>query len=299
MSDPAGSARPFPHVDGVRHRFVDAGGVRLHVAEAGAGEPLVMLHGWPQHWWVFRHQIPQLARRYHVICPDLRGFGWSDAPPGRYDKETLATDVLALLDALGIDGPVRIAGHDWGGWIGFLLCLRQPARFRRFLALNIAPPWVRLDPLALGAAARLWYQAALATPFLGEWLIRGPRRFLRAALTADSTRVVPRGEAELATYIEPLREPARARATVQLYRTFLLREFPAAMRGRYRTQRLTVPTLLLFGTRDFAISERLVVGSEWNADAMRIELVPDSGHFITEDRPELVTARALEFFAAA
>src|SRR6059058_6686702 len=99
------NAQEFPAVEGVEvtHRYVDIGGLRMHVAEAGEGEPLVMLHGWPQHWYLWRHQIPELSKRYRVICPDLRGFGWSDAPAGRYEKETLAADLIALLDALGLE----------------------------------------------------------------------------------------------------------------------------------------------------------------------------------------------------
>ena len=85
----------------------------------------MLLHGWPQHWYEWRHQIPVLAEHYRVICPDLRGFGWSDAPPGGYDKETLAADVVNLLDALGLDR-VKLIGHDWGGWVGFLLCIDPP-----------------------------------------------------------------------------------------------------------------------------------------------------------------------------
>ena len=78
---PRSESRPFPEVEGVQHRFIEAGGLRMHVAEAGQGDPLVLLHGWPQHWYEWRHQIPVLSQHYRVICPDLRGLGWSDAPP--------------------------------------------------------------------------------------------------------------------------------------------------------------------------------------------------------------------------
>jgi pimeloyl-ACP methyl ester carboxylesterase len=107
-------SRDLPHVDGVEHRFLELPGLRVHVAEAGEGEPLVMLHGWPQHWYEWRHLIPSLAKRYRVICPDLRGLGWTDAPPSGYEKEELASDVLALLELLGLDR-VKLVGHDWGG----------------------------------------------------------------------------------------------------------------------------------------------------------------------------------------
>src|SRR5215510_124422 len=111
-----------PEIEGVRHSYVDVPGVKLHVAEAGEGPPVLMLHGWPQHWWIWRKVIPDLARDHRVIAPDLRGFGWSEAPSGRYELQGFADDALALLDALDLD-QVNLIGHDWGGYAGFLLCL--------------------------------------------------------------------------------------------------------------------------------------------------------------------------------
>ena len=148
-----------PHVDGVGHRTVRARGLDFHVAEAGSGDDVVLcLHGWPQHWYEWRHLMPALADRHRVLALDLRGFGWSEAPRDGYEKENLADDVLAVLDALGIER-VKLVGHDWGGWIGFLLCLREPQRFQRYLALNILHPWLswRRDPSRMpGASPTSW-----------------------------------------------------------------------------------------------------------------------------------------------
>jgi pimeloyl-ACP methyl ester carboxylesterase len=119
--------RALPELGGVEHRFVDLPNLRMHVAEAGEGDPVVLLHGWPQNWWAWRRLIPPLAERFRVVCPDLRGFGWSDAPTGGYEKETLADDILQLLDALELRR-VRMIGHDVGGFVGFLTCLRAPER---------------------------------------------------------------------------------------------------------------------------------------------------------------------------
>src|SRR5262245_60995746 len=118
---------PLPELPGVAHRFADLRGVRVHYAEAGSGDPLVLQHGWPQHWWAWREVIGPLAERYRVICPDLRGCGWSSAPARGYDKATLAEDLLALLDALGLER-VRLIGHDWGAFAGYLACIRRPER---------------------------------------------------------------------------------------------------------------------------------------------------------------------------
>jgi pimeloyl-ACP methyl ester carboxylesterase len=285
---------PMPEVEGMRHRMVDAGGVRIHVAEAGSGAPVVLLHGWPQHWYAWRRVAPQLASDRRVICPDLRGFGWSDAPPGAYDKATLAEDMLTLLDALEVDRADLIA-HDWGAWIGFMLCLDHPERFAHYLALNIYTPWPEPpSPRLLWVTARLWYQVALATPVVGYGLIRHTS-FVRRLITAGAVHRAWTDE-DLEAFTAPLREPQRAEASVRLYRTFLLHELLPFVRGQFSGRRLTVPTLLLFGTRDLAIDHRAL--GEWrsHADQMEVELREDSGHFIAEELPDLVLDRARALF---
>lgn len=288
-------SRAMPHVDGVDHQYISTGTLRMHVALAGDPDapPLVLLHGWPQHWYLWREVIPMVADRYRVIAPDLRGFGWTDAPPGGYRKERMASDVLELLDVLGVSS-AKLVGHDWGGWIGFLLALRAPERFERYLALNIAPPFMppRADPSAARAAVRLWYQVVLAGP-LGAPLMRhgGADIVWRAGLRDPAAMdAVAR-----ASFTDAFREPARARASQLVYREFLLRELLPAMAGRYRRTRLTVPTHLLFGEEDDAIDTGLLSGTEPFCDDLKIELVPGVGHFIVDERPDLVVARIGSF----
>jgi pimeloyl-ACP methyl ester carboxylesterase len=285
-----------PHVDGVSHRQVRARGLDFHVAEAGSGEDVVLcLHGWPQHWDVWRHLMPALADRHRVLALDLRGFGWSDAPREGYEKENLAADVLAVLDALGIER-VKLVGHDWGGWIGFLLCLRAPERFERYLALNILHPWLSSPRAILPHAWRFTYQLVVMAPVVGYELHRRGR-FVPRVLVGGSARKEVWDEEAIAAFADNLAEPARARAAVQLYRTFQLRELPSILRGRYRERRLTVPTRMLFGVEDVVLRPELLEGYERHADDMEVELVRDSGHFIADERPELVAERARDFFA--
>jgi pimeloyl-ACP methyl ester carboxylesterase len=270
-------------------RSVSVRGASIHVREYGsAGEraPVVLLHGWPQHWYEWRHLIPELAERHRVLAVDLRGFGWSDAPPLGYEKEELASDILALLDALGIDR-VKLVGHDWGGWIGFLLCLRAPERFDRFLALGITHPWQSLGG-GWRDLPRFWYQQVIITPGLGYALHR-TGRFVRAALRS--------GVGGKTAFDDNLAEPARARACVRLYRSFNFRELLPVIRGRYMSQRLTVPTRLIVGTEDAVLSPRLITGWESHADDMSAEFIPGCGHFIADERPDLVAAEARALFA--
>jgi pimeloyl-ACP methyl ester carboxylesterase len=283
-----------PHVDGVSHRTVRARGLDFHVAEAGSGEDVVLcLHGWPQHWYEWRRLLPALAENHRVLALDLRGFGWSDAPRGGYAKENMATDVLAVLDALGLER-VKLVGHDWGGWIGFLLCLRAPQRFERFLALNVIPPWFNLRVI-FANAWRFWYQQLVLAPGIGYGLHRRGD-FVKRVLVGGSKRKGVWKEATLAAFADNLAEPARARAAVQMYRVFNWREALPVMRGRYEGRRLSVPTLLVFGVDDVVLRPQMLVGHERHVDDMRIEFVSDCGHFIADERPDLVAARAREFF---
>lgn len=285
----------MPFLAGVEHHTIRAGGLDFHVAEAGAGEPLVLLHGWPQHWYMWRRVIPGLAERYRVICPDLRGLGWSDAPRFGYDKETLADDVALVIGALGLER-VRLVGHDWGGLAGFLLCLRHPGLVSRYMALNIVHPWPSVGLATLPALPRLWYQAVIGAPGLGPRLLRDAPGFVRWMLSVSAERGTwSRGE--LDTFAERLREPARAEASSAIYRTFLTRELLPFLRGRYRDSRLETPTLLLFGDGDRVQPVALLDGYEAHAPAMEVEVVPGVGHFIAEEAPELVLDRALRFFA--
>jgi pimeloyl-ACP methyl ester carboxylesterase len=283
--------RPLPEVSGVEHRFVNAGGLRTHVAEAGSGPPLVMLHGWPQNWWMWRELIGPLAESHRVICPDLRGFGWTAAPPGGYDPEIFAMDIIALLDAMEIGEPIDLVGHDWGGWTGFILCLRNPRRVRRYLALNIFHPFTRAGPRGLLNLWRFWYQWVLGAPGIGTRVSRS-----LPVLHWLGSRRVNWDPQERTVYLDQLREPERALATSLLYRHSAFELMPAAARGVYRKLTMETPALLLFGVDDHVQNHRMLPGFERNAPNMRLELVRDCGHFIVDERPELVLTRAWELF---
>src|SRR5215210_8119198 len=139
---------PMPELPGVRHRFLPLSTrVRVHLAEAGPGDapPILCLHGWPQHWFIWRRVIPLLSDQYRLLCPDLRGFGWSGWPAdGDFRKDRLAEDAVALLDRLEIDR-AHVIGHDWGAWVGMLLAVNASDRLRALLALGIVHPWQAPD----------------------------------------------------------------------------------------------------------------------------------------------------------
>jgi pimeloyl-ACP methyl ester carboxylesterase len=285
---------PMPQVEGVAHTYHELeGGVRVHLAAAGPPDapPVLALHGFPQHWWIWRDVIAELAGEVRMLCPDLRGLGWSGWPPdGDFAKERLAADALALLDALGVER-VRLVGHDWGGWAAQLAALRAPERFSSLLLLSIAHPWVPRS-----VAARNWfrmlYPLPLAAPVAGPAVVR-EGRYVRAMLGAGRRDDVGWRPEEIETYLAVMREPQAARAGSLLYRHFLERELPEIVRGGFQGRRLTVPSRLMFGHRD-GLGRDLVAGFERHADDGTLEIVDGAGHFLPEERPALVAERIRE-----
>ena len=286
----------MPTLDGVEHRFVDVRGARLHVAEMGDrdGAPVLLAHGWPQHWWSWRALMPLLADRYRVLAMDLRGFGWSEATPRGYRKDELAEDVIGVLDALGVDR-VNLVGHDWGGVIGFLVCLEHPERVARFVPMNTGHVWPRLSlkgvPKQLGA---MTYQGVLASPVVG------PRVNASARIVGKVVDTISVGKDVAAEYVQEFSprfaDPDRARAASQVYRSFLLYEYPRWVRGRYAGRRVTTPILWLHGLQDPFFTPGMFKDITEHADDVRIEYLPDGAHFPAEECPAAVAEHLRAFF---
>jgi pimeloyl-ACP methyl ester carboxylesterase len=272
----------IPHVAGVEHEFVDAGGLRTHVALAGEGPPVLLMHGWPQHWYLWRDVIPIVAPHARVIAPDFRGFGWTEAPRDGYQKEQLKRDVLALLDELGVD-EVTIAGHDWGGYVGFLLASEHRERVSGFLALNVLPPWPARDPRTALDSWRFVYMPLLALPRVG--------RHIGRAMAARGLRDSGLHPAAVDAFVSRL-EGDRGVVTERLYGSFL-GELPAVVRGRYSAAGLRVPARLVLGARDPVLTVRAAKDAAAQTDNLELELVPDAGHFVVDEKPELVADRLL------
>lgn len=274
-----------PPIPGVRRSFVDARGVRFHVTEAGPvdGRPVLALHGWPQHHWAYHDLLADPPPGLRIIAPDLPGYGWSGPAPHKWAKEDVASDVFALLDALGVDR-VLLAAHDWGAYIGYLMVLREPERFAGYLALNMGYPWITPRMLLPHILPLLQYQPLIA--FLGVPVQRYTR-FLDLSYKIASSL----DPATVRVYTDRFRDPVVARAGRDTYRTFLLRELPRAARHP-ETRRATVPIRALFGGSDAVIHKSWVAPETADADDYTLETV-DCGHFVIDERPDLVRAKLI------
>jgi pimeloyl-ACP methyl ester carboxylesterase len=287
QSTPVASPQ-MPVVEGVEHHYALIDGVRIHYATAGEGPPLVLLHGWPQHWWSWRRLIGPLAASHRVICPDIRGMGWSDTPRRGYSRSRLVMDLLGLMDALSME-QVSLIGHDWGLLVGYETCFTQPQRIRRFVAMGGIHPWTARG-LPPTLAARVWQIYALASPLGAPATLRLglPERCLQAWRYRGTFT-----PGELETYLGGLRSTIRAIATHQRYRALVLADIPHYALS-FRGLRLRVPTLHLNGEYD-PLTKGTPDSYRRFADEMRLEIIPDCGHFLAEERPDVVAARILEF----
>lgn len=294
---PGTPARPFPPVPGVTHRFVTAGGIRLHVAEAGAtgGEPVLLLHGFPEHWYAWRRVLPLLTSEFRLICPDMRGFGWSDAPARGYDTASRVEDVLALMDALGLK-TVRLIGHREGGQAALRLALQAPERVSHLLTLNSAHPWMprrRLIPQAW----RYWYTALLEYPGIGRLVLRHWPGFTRFLLRHGVADRATWGRGEVEEFAAASSERGTARAGEQVHWQFVLHDIPAIILRRYRHARLEMPTVILAGADDPTLPPALFAGAQKHGADLHVRVIPGAGQFLADERPDVVAETARELFA--
>jgi pimeloyl-ACP methyl ester carboxylesterase len=283
----------LPEIPGLRHDHLDLPtGVRIHVAETGPQDapPVLLLHGWPQHFLIWRGVWPALAGSYRVVMPDLRGHGWSGWPrDGDFRKARLADDTAAVMDALDIPR-AHVIGHDWGAWTALLLALERAERVQTVLALSILHPWQPKD-VALRNIWRFAYQVPLATPWLGERLVR-TEGFIRRVIRSGWHDKSAWDEDAARSYEDVLREPTGARTSHLMYQSFLRSEISEPLKGRFAGLRLEMPARLLIGEHD-PLGSQMAAGFERHGADASWEVVDGAGHFLPEERATLVSERAV------
>ncbi|HEU5486403.1 MAG TPA: alpha/beta hydrolase [Microlunatus sp.] len=284
-------APPLPEARGFDHVVIDTPGLRSHVATIGEGDPVVLLHGFPQHWWQWRAVAPVIAAAdRRVICPDLRGAGWTVADDPRIDRETRLRDLLALFDVLHLER-VDLVSHDMGAITAMQLTYDHPERVRTAVQLAVPPGFFSFSPRIIPGFRHL-------PPFI--WHRRGSslEGVFSAAYVAH-----PMSAATIEGHLAPLRRPDIDGAVRPLTRGMVLPEAVRMMRGDYRRRRLTVPTLVVYGRRDRPWTEgtlrRICRHPERYADRVEFAYVDDAAHFIADDAPTAVATLALDWFARA
>jgi pimeloyl-ACP methyl ester carboxylesterase len=303
----------------VEHRFVETNGVRLHCAVDGDGPLVVFLHGFPECWYSWRHQLEALAPRFRVVAPDLRGYNESDKPEGvaAYDLRELVADVEGLVRAFG-EREAVIVGHDWGGAIAWSFAMEHPEATRRLVVLNCPHPAIFAEHLRHNRRqlARSWYMFFFQIPWLPETLLGlGGAHAVGAAIQRSAIRQDAFTDEDFRRLREAASRPGALRAAVNYYRAVFrsqqsqavwpawLRRFvhgdrpPAGIReGLEDWPKVTAPTLVIWGEQDVALGRELTLGMDpLVTGRLEIKYVPLSGHWVQQEQAELVNDYLLDF----
>ncbi len=269
------------------HGRVDLQEVRLHYVTAGQGEPVILLHGFPESWFAWRRVIPALAERYTVVAPDLRGVGDSTKPQGGYDKRTVAGDIHELVRALGHER-IRLVGHDIGGWVAYPYAAMYPDEVEQLVILQALAPGYGLERNMQEA----WHFRLHMEPDLPEALISGRERiYLNRFLSNgvyDRSAISPEA---LDEYVRCFSTPGAVRAFCNYYRAL-----PQDVKdnAELATKKLRMPVLALGG--EFADGDNILASVQQVAEDVRGGTVERAGHFIPEERPDRLVELMLDFF---
>ncbi|MGN6523211.1 MAG: alpha/beta fold hydrolase [Actinomycetes bacterium] len=276
-----------------QHRMVAANGARFHVVEAGEGPLVVLLHGFPQFWWTWRHLLPHLvADGYRVAAMDLRGYAGSDKPPRGYDPFTLSADVAGVIRSLGAADAV-VVGHGVGGLVAWAMPVLRPQVTRAIGVISAAHPRdVRRAVLDSGEQRRASVRGLpLQLPFAPERrLTRQGGREVSALLTSWSARVWP-DDSDKAVFAEAMTIPAAAHCALEFHR-WAFRSLPRGDGRRFATAMRTpvhVPLLQLHGAADRVVLAETAERAGAHVSGPRTwASLPGLGHFPHEEEPDAV-----------
>jgi pimeloyl-ACP methyl ester carboxylesterase len=289
----------------IRHGYANVNGIRLHYAESGSGENLViLLHGFPEFWYSWRHQLGALGKFCHVVAPDMRGYNLSDKPTSveDYSTDVLAKDVIGLIDHFGAE-KAAIVGHDWGAGVAWALAHKYPERLTKLAVLQVPPAAAWRANLTLAQLLRSWYMFFFQLPRLPEWIIR--RNNFNSLNRVFKDDVVTTGsftDDDIEMYKEALGQKGALTSAINYYRANAFRLIRGAKAktsqdsGPVRSGRVKVPTLFIFGEQDAAILPQTVLGVAKYIDGPYSELrIPGSGHWVQNEAVEEVNSALIEF----
>lgn len=276
---------------GCEEGYVEANGLRFHYVAAGAGPLVLLLHGFPEFWYSWRHQLPALATEHRVVALDLRGYNLTQKPESGYDVATLTDDIRAVIEALG-ERQADVVGHDWGGGLAWIFGIRAPDYLRRLVVVNAPHPAALLREMrSPGQLRRSWYFGFFQVPQVPE-----------EVLTRDNYSAIARGfraadrqhawlsDEDIRRFVAAIARPGALTAAINYYRNLrndLITIAPLRV--------ITAPTLLLWGELDPFLSPTLTNGLDpWVRD-LTVQRFSTAGHWLNQQEPAQVNEALLAF----
>lgn len=285
---------PSPMAE-VQHRFIATNGIRLHYVTQGEGPLLLFLHGFPEFWYSWRHQIAEFAQDHTVVALDLRGYNDSDKPEGvaAYRLEVLVNDVAGVIRNLGFEC-CRLVGHDWGGAIAWALAYQFPELLEALVVLNLPHPARFRAGLTLPQQLlKSWYIGFFQLPLLPEWTIQAADyALLEQVLRGMAIRPDTFSDEDIGAYKNAASRRGALTAMLNYYRAL-----PGSPLFQADWGMLEVPTLLIWGEADAALSKELSQGTEAYVRNFHLRYIPHCSHWVQQEQPTLVNQYMREFLA--
>ncbi|MEL6232516.1 MAG: alpha/beta fold hydrolase [Cyanobacteria bacterium J06627_3] len=278
------------------HGKITANGIQLHYVTQGEGPLMLLLHGFPEFWYSWRHQIPEFARDHTVVALDLRGYNDSDRPQSRsaYHMDELVADVKGAIASLGYDRCILV-GHDWGGAIAWQFVYRYPAQVDRLIILNLPHPAKFAQGLRTWQQlARSWYILFFQLPFLPELLLQANlSRSMEQTFRGMAIDKSAFSDADIKAYTTALAKPGALTAALNYYRNLLpLLLSPTDWPILFKTR-----TLMIWGENDVALGKELTEGTEDYVQDFQIRYIPNCSHWVQQEQPQLVNHYIRTFLA--
>ena len=283
----------------MQSQFISTNGINLHVQTDGSEDrpPVVLLHGFPEFWYGWRNQIPALIDSgFRVIVPDQRGYNLSDKPKGvaAYDIDLLARDVIGLFDHFGIQR-ARLVGHDWGAVVAWALAIQFPERLEKLAILNVPHPDV-MTRFILGNSIqrkKSWYMYFFQLPF-AEWVLRQNNfHNLERSLVGRRGSFTPE---DILEYKKAWSQPGALTGMLNWYRAAVRRGLRGAWNpARVQVRRVTVPTLMLWGKQDVALSHEMARPSIEACERGELVMFDKATHWVQHDAADEVNQKLIAF----
>ena len=278
------------------HHTATVNGIQLHYVMGGKGDPVVLLHGWPETWYEWRHVMPALAKNYTVIAPDLRGLGDSSKPPTGYDGKTVAEDIHQLVGKLGFK-TIFLVGHDIGTFIVYSYAAAHPSEVKALAVMEAPIPgfYPPVRPI-------LWWVPFHQTPDVPEALVQGKEMLYLSWFyhnLANNPAAIT--QEDINEYVSHYSAPGGMHAGFEHYRAF---PQDAIQNQNYTKTKLTMPVLALGGEYIPTLGGKIamptvIYGMKILAQNVTGIIVPNSGHFIPEEQPQFLADQLLKFFGNA
>ncbi|MEB3281872.1 MAG: alpha/beta hydrolase [Lyngbya sp.] len=276
------------------NEYITTNGVTLHYVTQGDGPLMLMLHGFPEFWYSWRHQIPEFAQDYKVVALDLRGYNDSDKPKdlSAYNMREFIQDIRGVITGLGYDNCILV-GHDWGGAIAWNFAYAYPEMVEKLIVMNIPHPAKFADGLwTIDQLQKSWYVFFFQLPVLPELMFQADDY---RAISSSFINMAVDKSAFTTTDLEAYKDAAAKRgaltAMINYYRNFFNPQ------DRPEWGLLTVPTLMIWGENDAALGKELTYGTEEYVQHLKVRYIPNCSHWVQQEKPDLVNQYMREFLS--